>query len=214
MATKKESTNSNKTSAKQSTQPQPQQSQGGGAITQLQGAGMPLAVNSGHLDVSIGGLDNITVGNMHTRTDLMVSSKEAGQKLGALEKVTNGLRVAIAEQTAVRLSIELETEKVKTATAAAEYSGAVSNLKDAIDKAGHDEFMAGVNSERRGHNRRQAIAETVIAADRANKKEAKAEGLSQGDADLAALYADLKGRYQQVTQNQQARGWSTPDATK
>jgi hypothetical protein len=205
MAAKKETKSTETGKTEQGTG---QKTEDKGSSLKLAGSGLPLAVNSGHLDVSVGGIDAIaTVGSMYTRTDLMVTSKEGGQKIGALEKVQNGLRVAIAEQETATLAIKLETAKVKTATAAAEYSGAVSDLKDEMDKATHKEVMQDINSQRREHIRREAIADTVIAASRADKKEGKAQGLAANDESLTSLYNSLKQKYEQVNANKKSQGW-------
>lgn len=118
-------------------------------------AGSPAIGSSIYRDVSLGNIDSIvSVDALMSRTDLQMSDAEAAEKLYVTNRVTNGLNVQLAQGKMVNMAIKVKTQEVENSTAMANYSSAVSENKDAWDKAEHVEFKFQRNKNIRGYERR------------------------------------------------------------
>jgi hypothetical protein len=118
-------------------------------------AGNPAIGSSIYRDVSLGNIDSIvSAESLMSRTDLQMSDTQAAQELYVVNRVTNGLVVQLAKGKMVNTAIKVKTQEVENSTAMANYSTAVSENKDAWDRADHSEFKFQRNKNIRGHERR------------------------------------------------------------
>jgi hypothetical protein len=118
-------------------------------------AGAPAIGSSIYRDVALGNIDSIvSAESLMSRTDLQMSDTEAAGQLHIINRVTNGLEVQLAKGRMVNKAIKVKTQEVENSTAMANYSTAVSENKDAWDKAEHSEFKFQRSKNIRGHERR------------------------------------------------------------
>lgn len=138
-----------------STQPESTALSNSGKSEGFIAAGSPAIGSSIYQDISLGNIDSIvSAESLIARTDLQMSDTEAAGQLHIINRVTNGLEVQLAKGKMVNKAIKVKTIEVENSTAMANYSTAVSENKDAWDKASHSEFKFQRNKNIRGHERR------------------------------------------------------------
>ncbi|BDA74420.1 hypothetical protein CAL7716_085860 [Calothrix sp. PCC 7716] len=153
-------------------------------------AGSPAIGSSIYRDVSLGNIDSIvSAESLIARTDLQMSDTDAAKQLYTINRVTNGLNVQLAKGKMVETAIKVKTQEVKNSTAMANYSTAVSENKDAWDKAEHSEFKFQRNKSIRGHERRHLVSKEARFKAKADTSDASG-GFPRGNEEVFDVTAE------------------------